>query len=162
MLALVAVIVVAGMIFFFSAQDGQESSKLSARVTAFFARLLMPDFDLLTPEARNALIERWGLVIRKLAHFSEYALLSVTLVIYLKCAGIIRTRLTLALAAWVASALYACTDEIHQAFVSDRGPAILDVGIDAAGALTGALLALLLVWLRTRRRATDDGSGRCA
>ena len=55
--------------------------------------------------------------------------------------------------AWGLATLYAGTDELHQRFVSDRGPALLDVGIDSAGALTGALVATLLLALLLRRAA---------
>ena len=45
--------------------------------------------------------------------------------------------------------LYAITDELHQGFVAGRHASPVDVGIDA----TGALLAIVGVWLiRSRRR----------
>ncbi len=37
--------------------------------------------------------------------------------------------------AFVLAVLYAATDELHQGFVATRHPSLLDVGIDAAGAL---------------------------
>jgi VanZ family protein len=44
--------------------------------------------------------------------------------------------------------LYAITDELHQGFVVGRHPSIIDVGIDA----TGALIALVAVGLIRSRR----------
>ena len=77
------------------------------------------------------------LVLRKLAHVSEYALL-----------GLLLARATRRPAVAVAlAAAYAVTDEIHQTFVDDRHGALLDVAIDTAGALVG-----VLVWLRWSRR----------
>ena len=43
---------------------------------------------------------------------------------------------------------YAATDELHQAFVGGRRPSVVDLGIDA----TGALIALVVVGrIRSRR-----------
>jgi VanZ family protein len=80
----------------------------------------------------------WDLVLRKLAHVSEYALLGLLLA---------RATRRPAVAAVLAAA-YAVTDEIHQTFVEGRHGAPLDVAIDTAGALVG-----VLVWLRWSRRA---------
>ncbi|HEY1318422.1 MAG TPA: VanZ family protein [Gaiella sp.] len=80
----------------------------------------------------------WDLVLRKLAHVSEYALLGLLL-----ARAVRRPALAVVLAA-----CYAVTDEIHQTFVEGRHGAPLDVAIDTAGALVG-----VLVWLRWSRRA---------
>jgi VanZ family protein len=71
----------------------------------------------------------WDLVLRKLAHLTEYAILGALL---LRAAR--RPWLALALAA-----LYAASDEVHQHFVEGRHAAPLDVAIDALGALAGIL-----------------------
>ena len=55
--------------------------------------------------------------------------------------------------AWLIATLYAATDELHQMFVSERGPAALAVCIDSAGALTGALAALAVMVFFARRQA---------
>lgn len=73
----------------------------------------------------------WDLVLRKLAHAAEYALLGVLLVRA-------TARQVVAVAAAVA---YAVTDEIHQAFVPGRQGAVRDVIIDAAGVLVGVYVA---------------------
>ena len=82
----------------------------------------------------------WDLVLRKLAHAAEYAVLGALL---LRATG--RTGLAFTLAA-----LYAVTDEIHQSFVPGRLGSPIDVAIDAAGAAVGIAL-----WqtVRTRRLA---------
>jgi VanZ family protein len=72
----------------------------------------------------------WDLVLRKIAHAAEYALLGALLVRA-------TTRPGLALALGVA---YAVTDEIHQTFVAGRHGAPLDVAIDAVGVGAGILL----------------------
>jgi VanZ family protein len=71
----------------------------------------------------------WDLVLRKLAHLTEYAILGALLVRATR-----RPWVALALAA-----LYASSDEVHQHFVEGRHGAPLDVAIDTAGALAGIL-----------------------
>ena len=78
----------------------------------------------------------WDLVLRKLAHMAEYAVL----------AALLWRALGSYLGAFVVAVVYAGTDELHQHFVSGRHAAVRDVGIDAAGAAIG------LAVIRYRRR----------
>jgi VanZ family protein len=72
----------------------------------------------------------WDLVLRKLAHAAEYAVLGALLV---------RALQREPLAILVGSA-YAVTDEVHQAFVSGRHASPVDWLIDTAGVVAGVLL----------------------
>jgi hypothetical protein len=76
----------------------------------------------------------WDLLLRKLAHTAEYAVLGLLLMRALGQAAV----------AFAFGVAYAVTDEIHQAFVPGRQGAPLDVLIDAAGVAIGVLLALRL------------------
>jgi VanZ family protein len=78
----------------------------------------------------------WDLVLRKIAHLCEYAVLGALL---LRAVG----REPLAAAAGV---VYAASDELHQHFVPGRHAAFRDLAIDAAGVLAGLLLARRLRW----------------
>ena len=83
-------------------------------------------------------------LLRKLAHFTEFACLGVIL-------GWIMNRKNRPW--WIAlglGSLAACVDETIQIFVPERGPAVTDVMIDTSGVLTGILL-LHTVW-RLRKR----------
>jgi VanZ family protein len=73
----------------------------------------------------------WDLVLRKIAHFCEYAVLGILLVRATR-------REVVAIALGVA---YAASDEVHQHFVPGRHAAVRDVAIDAAGVLAGILAA---------------------
>jgi VanZ family protein len=73
----------------------------------------------------------WDLVLRKLAHTAEYAVLGALLV---RALG--RPAPALAL-----GVLYAVSDELHQHFVPGRRGAPFDVLIDAVGVTIG-----ILVW----------------
>jgi VanZ like family len=74
----------------------------------------------------------WDLVLRKLAHAAEYAILGVLLLRAVEHAWA---------AFWLATG-YAVTDEIHQMFVPGRLGSPLDVAIDAAGAAVGIALVV--------------------
>jgi VanZ family protein len=72
----------------------------------------------------------WDLVLRKLAHLVEYALLGALL---------FRAFAREPVAVAVGSA-YAVTDEIHQAFVPGRAGSPVDWLIDTVGVVAGVLL----------------------
>ena len=76
----------------------------------------------------------WDLVLRKLAHAAEFAVLGLLLV---------RALARPWAAFWLGSA-YAVTDEIHQAFVPGRLGSPVDVAIDAAGVAVGVAVAVRL------------------
>ena len=82
------------------------------------------------------------LIIRKLAHFTEYAILGAELNVLL------RERAYRYPKAIAVAALTAFLDETIQIF-SNRGPAIADVWIDTAGA---AFATLIVFIYRMRRR----------
>ena len=71
----------------------------------------------------------WDLVLRKLAHVAEYAVLGFLLL----------RALGSELLAFAAGVAYAATDELHQHFVPGRHGALYDVAIDAFGVLLGVL-----------------------
>ena len=84
-------------------------------------------------------------LLRKLAHFTEFACLGVIL-------GWIMNRKNRPW--WIAlglGSLAACVDETIQIFVPERGPAVTDVMIDTSGVLTGILLLHTVWWLRKRK-----------
>jgi len=77
----------------------------------------------------------WDLVLRKIAHACEFALLGALL---LRALGDER-------AAFVGGLLYAISDEVHQLFVPGRAGSPIDVAIDSLGVAVGVLL-----WRRYR------------
>ena len=72
----------------------------------------------------------WDLLLRKIAHAAEYAVLGALLARALPRPG-------LAVAFGV---LYAVSDEAHQAFVPGRLGSPIDVAIDAVGVVAGVVL----------------------
>jgi VanZ family protein len=71
----------------------------------------------------------WDLILRKLAHTTEYAVL----------AFLLARAVGRAAPAFALGVLYAASDEIHQTFVRGRHGSPVDVAIDSVGLLVGAL-----------------------
>ena len=138
-------------IFFLSSQPGEDSAELSEGVTEVVAQVVRPDYQQLPPAKKQAFLQSLGLTVRKCAHFSEFALLGLNLTFLFHFRRGKRRLLHTGLTAWGIAALYAGTDELHQMFVDARGPALLDVGIDSGGALTGVLFASLCLALLARK-----------
>jgi VanZ family protein len=78
------------------------------------------------------------LLLRKSAHFAEYALLTV---LWWRALRTRTAESTALVAAFAIAVGYAITDEIHQTFVEGRIGSALDVLIDSAGAATAVALA---------------------
>lgn len=148
--------IVAGMIFWFSAQDGATSGQLSGGITEKVVEVVEPDYDSLPEPEQQTLFDAVQFAVRKSAHFSEYALLGFLL--RLLCASYALRRG--GLVAWLCGTGYAATDELHQWFVAARSAMWQDVCLDSSGVLAGVLLATgilaLIAYRRNRRRTSHD------
>ncbi len=143
------------MIFLFSAETGKESGETSGRVVQAIAELLVPGFDEMSEQERVTVLESLHGPVRKLAHMAEFGLLSIwILLLSLTTPGRVLPRYGLSVGA---TALYAVSDEIHQAFSAGRGPGVGDVLIDTLGAILacGAVLGIRawFLWRKQRKEA---------
>ncbi len=139
------------MIFMFSAQTGETSGDTSGSLVDVIIKLFYPNFDRFSPAEQLNIIELWQIIVRKTAHFTEYAILGIL------CANAFRTyKFSLGIhwsVSTVICILYAVSDEIHQYFVPDRAGRFLDVCIDTAGSITGiAFFMILYVFIQKRRK----------
>ena len=91
--------------------------------------------------------------VRKLAHFSEFAALGA--VYWLLVGEYTTDRARRVLSSAFVGIFVPLTDETIQIF-SGRGPLITDVWIDAAGYLTGVVLAVFAIFLASRRSCKGD------
>ena len=92
--------------------------------------------------------ETLHLLIRKGAHFTEFACLGLLLTWHFGMAEVKdAARVAYPL---LGSVLAACTDETIQIFVDGRGSSLLDVWVDTFGAMAGIILLLLGHHLRKR------------
>ena len=140
---LVASIVTAALIFWFSAQKGNESQALSDPLTLQVAQLLRPDLMQMSEHERINFLNLLSTVIRKNAHFCEFALLGFNLICWLRLRDGAMPPNACRTQAWVMATLYAVTDELHQLFINERSAQVLDVLIDSAGSLAGTLVMTL-------------------
>ena len=114
---------------------GEISGAFSDWVKAILAKLLP-----FGPEDGSG-----GGLLRKVAHFTEFAALGI-------CLGWLFGMLEKGkLLPFGCGVLAASIDETIQRFVPDRGPSIWDVCIDSAGVLTGIILLYLGHTYRKRR-----------
>lgn len=116
--------------------------------------LLRATLGLMAPRWLESLsptqLDAANFVVRKAAHFTVYFVLACLVWLALRVSGMRDprrcARRTLALAA-----LYAATDELHQAFVATRTPSAADVLIDVSGAAAAAAVCALAARMRAAR-----------
>jgi VanZ family protein len=97
------------------------------------------------PDLRFAPDAELDFVVRKIGHMGVFAILALLLLRALTRGASSRPS------AWsfTIAAGYAASDELHQALVAGRHPSVVDVAIDAAG----ALIALTVVGIIRSRRS---------
>ncbi|WP_216696810.1 VanZ family protein [Anaerostipes faecalis] len=132
------------VIFLFSAKTGDSSSKMSIGYAKVLAKLLgrIGIFDVSTPALLMMHAESVHTFVRKMAHFTEYAVLGFFSYQAITC-DLPNSKKSV-ITAQILCTSYAITDEIHQIFVPGREGKVFDVGIDSFGALTGIILAHFL------------------
>lgn len=125
------------IIFYFSHQPVDESSQLSEGISKPIVEKLESIIKI------DIVEEMFDYLIRKLAHFTEYMILGILMYIASSKNNIPRNKKVL----WciLLCALYAITDEVHQAFVPGRAPRVFDVLIDTAGSITGILMTKFII-----------------
>lgn len=162
MLLWLCVLAVCGMIWCFSAQDGEASAHTSGRVLGFAVMLLSDAAQAAALVENQSLYETASWLIRKGAHFAEFALLAFFVRLLLHSYRARRGWLW----AWLAASFYAVTDEVHQFYMAARDASLLDVGIDSLGAAAGAALAGLAVciwqFFSERKKARSQMQGLAA
>lgn len=132
----IAAIAWAAVLFYFSGQDGAESSELSLKVTKYVMRI----FPSLPFE-----LEQVHIFVRKTAHFCIFALEGFLL--GLAMMKTLPERWLGGVLATVSCAVVAVLNEYHQSFSEGRSCEVRDMIIDSSGALLGVLVgALLLYW----------------
>ena len=145
-------------IFAMSARPADVSSQDSGRVGRLVLMVFRPGFRDLPAEEQEVLVRRVDGPVRRCAHAAEYAVLGILAGLTIQSAsgprmktddgGVRRSmvffrRFPLP-AAWLAAVIYACTDELHQAFVPGRSCRAIDLATDAAGAAAGILVLFLI------------------
>jgi VanZ family protein len=140
--------VIAWMLLIFAGS----SDALSAEHTS---RFLIPFLRWLDPAISFQTIAAIHFTLRKVGHFSEYAILAALLWRALRGTFNTMTDWSLCTVAFLVTAAFAASDEFHQAFVPTRTSAFHDVMIDCLGAL--AAIAVCMMFSRaTLRKVADE------
>ena len=112
---------------------------LSAQRTS---RFLTPFLRWLVPGIGEDAITLARAVIRKGGHVTEFAVLALLVAWAARGTRMDDGGRRLFVGAWLIATAYAATDEWHQSFQPTRQGQALDVAIDSAGAVLGALAAV--------------------
>ena len=134
-------------IFFFSNDKADASTKKSDGVIVKISEMVLN--KKLSNREKEEYTTKYFKVIRKSAHFTIYLLLGLIFISLLKEYNITDKRSIIYTIIFVF--LYACSDEIHQLFVSGRSGEILDVLIDTTGGFVGSMIYRLF----TRRKSYE-------
>lgn len=151
------------MIYSLSAQEGEESARLSYEVSYQIVSAADNVFEVGLEDFQR---EHWAWringVTRKLAHMTEYFALAIAVSFPLYVYGV--RGIWLMLLASIICVGFACGDEYHQSYVAGRGPSWRDVLIDSFGIFWGIVLVRIIGWTgrktifrprRRRRRGRD-------
>ena len=121
-----------GVIFMFSAQVSDESKSSSNKVTSAVVNTVISiKKENISEEKRQKIIEDKTFIVRKSAHFTEYFILGLILILYLQTKEKLAPKYIII--AIIFCVLYATSDEIHQLFVDGRSCKIMDILIDTCG-----------------------------
>ena len=117
-------------VFIFSSENGSQSQETSRSVTKVIVKIVTYNKNI-TEAEEIVLIENTDYIIRKLAHFSIYALGGILSYNYINICNLgVKRKIVIALLIGI---IYAIFDELHQYFVAERSAQIFDVFIDSLG-----------------------------
>lgn len=141
----------AALVFWFSSQNAENSSKLSWDVVEQVAEHAPVHQNVPENVETAGTSAAWDVVhwfVRKMAHFTMYFFIGFLMMClmrsYQKC-GKKHVMIVLLL-----GAAYALSDEFHQYFVPGRDAELLDVLIDTTGVFAGIVLSFAAAWLHGR------------
>ncbi len=159
--SLLTVLTVAVMIliFCFSMEPAEKSDETSGILARQVINILYPEYDHYSETQRTEVYDNIQTVVRKTAHYTEFAVLGLLLRLCLE--SWFGKQRWLVPAGWAAGTVYAGTDEIHQTLVAGRTAQWADVLLDSAGVLTGVLLAVLAVCLIRKRHTRKEEKKAC-
>ena len=143
-LLIVLTLSVMATIFALSADTAVESDAKSDVISDSIIHQILRNFDL-TDEQIDTLVHTCVVIVRKTAHFTEYATLGFLLASVFVSFGL-KTKLNIPIS-FIIGSLYAVSDEIHQYFVPGRSCQISDMILDSAGVIAGIMFLLTSVYI---------------
>lgn len=134
------------LIFCFSSDDARESTKKSDGIIIKTCEFVLGRE--LVEEEKVKYIDDFVFIVRKGAHLTIYLILGVLLMSYFKELYLVNKKGLII--AFIICFLYACSDEIHQAFVPGRSAEFRDVLIDSLGSFIGIYFYYFINIIRRR------------
>lgn len=140
---------------FIMSSFGHNSSDAQSNL---FVDFIAQNFPHVRHGLENNLISLSTLIflVRKTAHFTEYAILGALFYLNLIQFPKLNSHIKKLPLPILFSFLYAITDELHQVFVPGRSAQFRDVLIDILGASFGAIITYLIVKLFTKIKTRSD------
>lgn len=139
------------IIFLFSSQNSEDSSRLSRGFLRNFILWFLPE------NINEDTVDFLEHILRKCAHMAEYAVLGVLISIQLRLYHAFEAELKKIWSAVFLVMLYAATDEFHQLFVGGRSGQISDIFIDTCGGMAGAFVIYLIYKFKNFRKTENGG-----
>lgn len=134
----VLILIWMAVVFAFSNQSAEVSSKASGGITEKVVKLFINNNTTISQSQRDSI----ETVIRKCAHFVLYLIGGFLTANFLSTTQIQDKHIVMY--AILFTFCYAITDEMHQLFVSGRSGEIRDVILDTAGASVGTMMSNLV------------------
>ena len=121
----------------------QMNQKEIARLNAYHREVYEKISPYLNEEEKEEVIENCQFVVRKLAHFSIYAILGINILGFVNTYKNFKFKSQIEITLF-SGFLYAVSDEFHQMFSGGRTASPKDVCIDTLGVLFGIGIFLLI------------------
>jgi len=132
--------------FLFSNMNSNDSNSKSKDIIRYGVVIVDKIFDKNMDNSDiEKIVNKLNYPFRKICHFSEYFILSILILLSLRLYNIsINKSIIITICFCI---IFSISDEIHQMFVTDRSPLIMDCFID----ILGSSLFLLIYYIRTKR-----------
>ncbi len=140
------------VIFLFSSQNADDSTQTSSASAKLLETLLNSLSGIFSEKQIDTLTKNCQLIVRKIAHFSEYAILGM-----FSCNALTKydfhNKKTVPLVSSAICLVYAISDEIHQYLVPERACRFTDVLIDFSGAVFGISFLIIILSIIKKGRS---------
>ena len=138
------------IIFMFSAMPSEESGEASGKILTEVLKIVE---SIKKTGLDQATINRIHWLIRKCAHFTEYAVFGWFTIYSLT--DLVKNKWAACIFSEAIVFVYAVSDEIHQYLVPGRYMSAGDVGIDSLGALFGIWLFVIFHRGKKKKKVTE-------
>ena len=143
-----------GVIFVMSISTGDSSGNTSKKIVAFvvdkYDKIVGSSEEKILYHKSDEFLDHANHVFRKICHFSEFMILSILALNFVL--SIYKWNILCVLYSTVFSIIYACLDEWHQTFVSNRSGNFKDILIDSCGVITGTIIMSLIIIFISRKK----------